>query len=55
MTGPEECAGDIHLACDEGALATNEAGEETRAKWESGLSVKYKRALHLFQDPAAVG
>lgn len=40
--------GSIYLACDDGALNTSEAGEETGAELESGLSVKYKRTLRLF-------
>lgn len=40
--------GGIYLTCDDGALKTSEAGEETGAKLESGLSVKYKRTLCLF-------
>lgn len=47
--------GGIYLACDDGVLNTSEAEEETGAKPEPGLSVKYKRTLCLFQEPAATG
>lgn len=40
--------GGIYLSCDDGAISTSEAGEETGAESDSGLSVKYKRTSCLF-------